>query len=179
MTTQTNIQTIQNFYTNHVVPCLDKSLTFLGNCEFTKHFTITTQSDNHLDNQTFMDPNTQRERKFLLFGEVASAECRTKVGAQGNHYSGSTNEVHLLFSYSNITHILSDQHTPIKGGSRAKDILKLREPMHATNDIEILFANQAVPLKEVIIANIEKDNKVNKVCSCKQVPESQLLTTIV
>lgn len=101
---QFDIQVLQNFYTNDVVPRLDKSPTFLGNCEFPKDFTITTRGDNHLDNQTFSDPNTQRERKFLLFGEVASAECGTKLGAQGNHFSGTTNEVHLFSSYSSPNH---------------------------------------------------------------------------
>ena len=42
--------------------------------------------------------------------------------------------------------------------------------MHTMKDIEILFANQAVPLKEVVIVNIEKDRKMNKVCSSKQLP---------
>jgi len=92
-----NIQAIQTFYTTYVVPRLDKSPTFLGNCEFPKHFIITTRSDNHLDNQTFADPTTQRERTFLVFGEIASAERGTKLGARGNHYSGSTNEVLLHF----------------------------------------------------------------------------------
>jgi len=100
MNTQTDMQGIQNFYTNDVVPHLDKSPTFLGNCEFPKDFNITTRSDNQLDNQTFSDPNTKRERKFLLFGEIASAERSTKLGAQGNHYSASMNEVRLLSSYS-------------------------------------------------------------------------------
>lgn len=68
--------------------------------EFPKHFTITTWSDNHLNNQMFSDLNTQCKRKFLLFREVASAKCDTKLGAQGNHYSASANEVHLLSSYS-------------------------------------------------------------------------------
>jgi hypothetical protein len=88
-----NIQAIQNFYTTDVVPRLDRSPTFLGNCEFPKDFNITTRGDSHLDNQTFSDPNTKRERKFLLFGEVACAERGTKLGAQGNHYSASANEV--------------------------------------------------------------------------------------
>jgi len=50
--------------------------------------------------------------------------------------------------------------------------------MHATNDIEILFANQAVPLKEVVIANIKKDKKVNKVCKSKKLPICTFLQTI-
>ena len=109
----TNIQAIQTFYTNDVVPRLNQSPAFLGNCKFLKHFNITTWGDSHLDNQTFLDPNTKCKWKFLVFGEVASAERGTKLGAQGNHYSASANEVCLFCSYSsspNTTHNTQSVH---------------------------------------------------------------------
>ena len=74
------------------------------------------------------------------------------------------------FYSHNTPLIIPGQRTPVEDGSRAKDIIKLREPTHATKDIEILFSNQAVPLKEVVIANIEKDRKMNKVRSSKELP---------
>ena len=104
------IQSKQDFYTNDLVPRLDESPTFLGNCEFLKHFYISTRNDNHLDNQTFLDPNTKREKTFLVFGEIASTEHGTKIGAQGNHYSAPYNTVRS-FPY----HLLSktDMHNSI------------------------------------------------------------------
>ena len=44
ITMQFNIQVLQNFYMNDVIPHLDKSPMFLGNCEFPKDFTITTKA---------------------------------------------------------------------------------------------------------------------------------------
>jgi hypothetical protein len=96
MSSETEINTIQTFYTNHVVPRLANSPTFLGNSEFPKHFVITTKGIDHLDNQTFSEKNTKRERKFLVFGEVASAEYGTKLDARGNHFAGDN--VRILHS---------------------------------------------------------------------------------
>jgi len=89
-TSATAIEAKRNFYTTDVVPCLDGSSSFLGNCEYLKDFFPSTRGDGHLASQNFLDTtNTNREKTFLIFGEVASAERGTKLGAQGNHYQGS------------------------------------------------------------------------------------------
>ena len=49
--------------------------------------------------------------------------------------------------------------------SSAKDILKLREPADTTDLLTIIFANQAVPINKIVIANNKKDRKINKVCN--------------
>ena len=101
-TSTSDIGAKHNFYTDDVVPHLDGSPSFLGNSEYLKDFYCSTRGDGHLASQNFLDPNTDREKTFLVFGEVASAERGTKLGAQGNHYQGSGryNEAVQFFVFS-------------------------------------------------------------------------------
>ena len=85
----TEIQVKHDFYTNNVVPRLEQSSTFLGNSEYEKDFYSSTRGHGHLASQSFLDPSTNREKTFLIFGEVATADHGTKLGAQGNHFQGS------------------------------------------------------------------------------------------
>jgi hypothetical protein len=50
---------------------------------------------------------------------------------------------------------LSEQPTPVKDKSSAKDILRLIKPTSATDDFKALFRNQIVPLNEVLLADKE------------------------
>ena len=74
-----------NFYTDILIPRLNNSTTFLGNVDFPDNFKASARGYN----QIFVDPTTNTEKKFLIFGEVATEECGTKLGAIGNHYQGS------------------------------------------------------------------------------------------
>jgi len=72
------------FYTRVLAPHLNKSATFLGNIDFPDDFKPYARGRN----QIFIDPNTNKEKTFLIFGEVATANHGTKIGATGNHYQG-------------------------------------------------------------------------------------------
>jgi hypothetical protein len=87
-----------DFYTHDLEPHLKSSTTFLGNLDFSVNF----KAQDRNRNQIFVDPTTNTEKTFLIFGEVATAERGTKLGAIGNHYQGgmkSDNTVCLLTFY--------------------------------------------------------------------------------
>lgn len=73
-----------DFYTHVLEPRLQNSATFLGNIDFPNDFKATARGPN----QIFVDPTTNAEKTFLIFGEIATAERGTKLGAIGNHYQG-------------------------------------------------------------------------------------------
>jgi len=100
-----------DFYTHELVPRLNESTTFLGNIEFPHHFKPYARGLN----QIFVDTATNNEKTFLIFGEVATAERGTKLGAIGNHYQGSMKYDNTVcfptyYLLANITHnaILAD-----------------------------------------------------------------------
>lgn len=160
----------REYYTDHIIPLLAASPSFLGNCDYGKDFYCTVQRQDHLGNHTYIDSKTEQEMSFLVIGEVAGLHRGTKLNAQGNHYAGKAGEPVRVFS-TFIQHTFinpPEQPTPIKDKSSAKDILKLVEPMTATDDLKALFGNQVVPLNEVLLADKERDRLNNLVSS--QVP---------
>ena len=81
------------FYTHNLIPFLKNSKTFLGSVDFPDHFKALPCGTN----QIFVEPGTNTEKRFLIFGEVASAERGTKLGAIGNHYHGSMKYDNMVF----------------------------------------------------------------------------------
>ena len=78
----------------------------------------------------------------------------------------TTSYVSLPTTYHTINSSLtiSYQPIPLKDKSTAKDILKLCLPYDATDNIAVLFSNQAVPLNKAILANKETDTATDTVC---------------
>jgi len=90
------------YYSDHIVPLLAASSSFLGNCDHPKDFYCSLQRDGQLANHTYMSTTTSQEMTFLVFGEVGGFHRGTKLNAQGNHYAGKTGDT-VRASSSNWT----------------------------------------------------------------------------
>jgi len=85
------------FYINDLIPDLINLGSFLGNIDFPKDFYVQVLPG-LLGNHSHLDPNTDQEKSFLIFGEVASLESGTKLSATGNHFKGKPGDpVGVLF----------------------------------------------------------------------------------
>ena len=171
------------YYTDHIVPLLVGSSSFLGNCDYAKDFYCVLQRQDHLSNHNYLDATTEQEMNFLIIGEVAPFHRGTKLNALGNHYAGKIGEP--VRSCSNFfrtsgTDIFT-QPIPVRDKSSAKDILRLVEPTGATDDLKALFANQIVPINEVILADKERDhlnNMVSLIDSCWRLSTNLIRSTL-
>jgi hypothetical protein len=105
------------YYTEHIVPSLAASASFLGNCDHPKDFYCSLQREGQLPNHAYISTTTKQEIAFLVFGEIAGFHRGTKLGAQGNHYGGKVEESVRVFLLDFVFHVNSNLFTYI--GSEA------------------------------------------------------------
>jgi len=172
------------YYTNHIVPLLAGSSSFLGNCDYAKDFYCVLQHQDHLSNHNYLNATTEQEMNFLIIGEVTPFHRGTKLNALGNHYAGKIGDLvrsHSIFFFCRSGTDMFTQPIPVRDKSSAKDILRLVEPTGATDDLKALFANQIVPINEVILADKEHDrlnNMVSLIDSCWRLSANLIRSTL-
>ena len=103
-----------DFYTHVLEPHLQNSATFLGNIDFPNDF----KAAAHGPNQIFVDPTTNAEKTFLIFGEIATAECGMKLGAIGNHYQGPMKYDNTVCLQHATHHLFIAHNTPLAHSSQ-------------------------------------------------------------
>ncbi|KJA28678.1 hypothetical protein HYPSUDRAFT_196866 [Hypholoma sublateritium FD-334 SS-4] len=91
-----------------------------------------------LQNFEYRDPSTHTTATFMIFGEILHD---SKLGAIGNHFTGRVGE----------------SVTPIRDGGKTHDTLKLGIPSNPTEELQILYDNQFVPLNHVYLDDCDFD----------------------
>ena len=105
--------------------------------------------------------NSDTPLHIVFFGEIAPMSYGTALGAKGNHYVGSSGNVSFFEDYSLNCSITIAQRIKIGDRTKVWNVLTLRPPTDAPDELLELYKDQ-ISFLNIIVCEDEEDREKKK-----------------